>query len=65
LQVSGSEKVTVPAGTFDAFKAEITPSDGGAEKITMWIAKDSRKPVKVSAVIPQMGGAVMTAELAE
>jgi hypothetical protein len=31
----------------------------------MWIAKDSRKPVKVSAVIPQMNGAVMTAELAE
>ena len=65
LQVSGSEKITVPAGTFDAFKAEITAGDGGAEKITMWIAKDSRKPVKVSAVIPQMGGAVMTAELAE
>jgi hypothetical protein len=65
LQVSGSEKITVPAGTFDAFKAEITSGDGGSEKFTMWIAKDSRKPVKVSAVIPQMNGAVMTAELAE
>jgi hypothetical protein len=61
----GSESITVPAGTFEAFKAEITAGDGGAEKITMWIAKDSRKPVKVAAVIPQMGGAVMTAELAE
>jgi dipeptidyl aminopeptidase/acylaminoacyl peptidase len=65
LQVSGSEKITVPAGTFDAFKAEITSGDGGSEKFTMWIAKDSRKPVKISAVIPQMNGAVMTAELAE
>jgi hypothetical protein len=65
LQVSGSEKVTVPAGTFDTFKTEITSGDGGPDKITMWIAKDSRKPVKVWAVLPQMGGAVMTAELAE
>jgi hypothetical protein len=65
LQVSGSEKITVPAGTFDAYKAEITAGDGGSEKITMWIAKDSRKPVKVLAVIPQMNGAVLTAELAE
>jgi dipeptidyl aminopeptidase/acylaminoacyl peptidase len=65
LRVSGSEKVTVPAGTFDAFKAEITSGEGGPEKITMWIAKDSRKPVRIAAVLPQMGGAVMTAELAE
>jgi len=65
LQVAGSEKVTVPAGTFEAFKTEITSGDGGPEKITMWIAKDSRKPVRISAVLPQMGGAVMTAELSE
>ena len=65
LRVSGSEKVTVPAGTFDAFKAEITSGEGGPEKVTMWIAKDSRKPVRIAAVMPQMGGAVMTAELAE
>jgi hypothetical protein len=65
LQVAGSEKVTVPAGTFDAFKTDITSGEGGPEKITVWIAKDSRKPVKISAVLPQMGGAVLTAELAE
>ncbi|MBZ5592922.1 MAG: alpha/beta fold hydrolase [Acidobacteriia bacterium] len=65
LLVSGSEKVTVPAGTFDAFKADITSGEGGPEKITMWIAKDSRKAVKISAVLPQMGGAVLTAELAQ
>jgi hypothetical protein len=65
LLVTGSEKITVPAGTFDAFKADITSGEGGAEKITVWIAKDSRKPVKISAVLPQMGGAVLTAELSE
>ena len=65
LHVAGSEKVTVPAGTFDTFKAEITSGDGGPEKVTMWIARDSRKAVKMSAVLPQMGGAILTAELAE
>jgi len=65
LQVTGSEKVTVPAGTFDAYKTEITSGEGGPEKVTMWIAKDSRKAVKISAMMPQMGGAILTAELAE
>ncbi len=65
LQVAGSEKVTVPAGSFDAFKVEVVAGDGGAEKITVWIAKESRKPVKFSAVMPEMGGATVTAELSE
>ncbi len=65
LEVTGSEKVTVPAGTFDTFKVEITPADGGAEKNTVWIAKETRRAVKISAVVPEMGGAVMTAELSE
>jgi hypothetical protein len=63
LKVAGAESVTVPAGTFDAFKVEITPADGGAGKVTAWIAKESRKAVKVSAVMPEMGGATLTAEL--
>ncbi len=63
LKVTGSENVTVPAGSFDAYKVEITPAEGGAEKVTMWVAKESRKAVKVAAVLPQMGGATMTAEL--
>src|SRR5262249_44834454 len=29
LKVTASEKVTVPAGTFDAFKVELTSADGG------------------------------------
>ena len=63
LKVSGQESVTVPAGKFDAFRVEVTSADGGAEKTTLWIATEGRKPVKVSSVMPQMGGAVLTAEL--
>ncbi|MFH1575214.1 MAG: alpha/beta fold hydrolase [Acidobacteriota bacterium] len=63
LNVSGSASVTVPAGTFEAFVVEITSAEGGPDKVTIWIAKDSRKPVKRSVVMPQMAGAVMTAEL--
>jgi hypothetical protein len=63
LKVVGMESVTVPAGTFDSYKVEITSADGGNDTQTLWIAKDSRKPVKMSAVLGSMGGATMTAEL--
>jgi dienelactone hydrolase len=63
LKVAGTEQVTVPAGAFDAFRVEITSAEGGADKITMWIAKQPRRVVKVAAVLPQMGGATLTAEL--
>ncbi len=61
LKVAGSESATVPAGTFDSYKVEV--SGEGGSKFTIWIAKDSRKPVKYSAVLPQAGGATLTAEL--
>ena len=64
LKVTGSEKVTVPAGTFDAWKVEITPADGGTgESTTLWVDKTSRRVVKMSSVIPEMNGAISTAEL--
>lgn len=63
LRVTGSEKVTVPAGSFDAFRVEVTNQDNNAEKITYWIAKDTRSAVKIAASMPQMGGATLTAEL--
>jgi dipeptidyl aminopeptidase/acylaminoacyl peptidase len=62
LKVAGVEKVTVPAGTFDAYRVEIAPSDG-ADKKTLWVDKDSRKVVKASAVVASMGGAMVTEEL--
>jgi hypothetical protein len=46
LKVVGTERVTVPAGTFDSYKVELTPADGGPNKETVWIARDSRMPVK-------------------
>jgi dipeptidyl aminopeptidase/acylaminoacyl peptidase len=63
LKVSGVEKVTVPAGTFDAYKVEISSADGGTDKETLWVAQDSHKPVKESAVLASMGGAILTQEL--
>ncbi|MBV8551907.1 MAG: prolyl oligopeptidase family serine peptidase [Acidobacteriaceae bacterium] len=65
LTVAGSESVTVPAGTFEAFKVELTSVDGGSDKSTLWVARDTRTPVKMTAVISQMGGATLTAELAQ
>jgi dipeptidyl aminopeptidase/acylaminoacyl peptidase len=63
LNVSGVEKVTVPAGTFDAYKVDITSADGGDDKETLWVSRDSHKAVKESAVLASMGGAVLTQEL--
>jgi hypothetical protein len=63
LKVVGQEDVAVPAGTFKAWKAEITSAEGEPGQTTIWIAADSRKVVKTSMTLPQMGGAVITLEL--
>jgi dipeptidyl aminopeptidase/acylaminoacyl peptidase len=64
LKVTGSEKVTVPAGTFDAWKVEITPADGETgQTTTLWVDKPSRRAVKISTILPEMNGAIATAEL--
>lgn len=63
LKVVGAESVTVPAGTFDTFKVEVTSADGGSDHATIWIAKDSHKPVKSTTVLAEMGGATLTTEL--
>jgi dienelactone hydrolase len=63
LKVVGVESITVPAGTFDTYKIELSSADGGSDKRTLWVAKDSRKPVKMTAVLGDMGGATLTEEL--
>ncbi|HLA14071.1 MAG TPA: alpha/beta fold hydrolase [Gemmatimonadaceae bacterium] len=63
LRVVGSESVTVPAGTFDAWKVEMTPAEGIGETVTLWVDKKTRVVAKSSAILPQMNGAVATAEL--
>jgi dipeptidyl aminopeptidase/acylaminoacyl peptidase len=65
VKVAGAENVTVPAGNFDAFKLEITSAEGEPGKTTVWVAKESRKVVKIVAVIPEMNGAVLTTELTQ
>jgi len=65
MKVAGAEKVTVPAGSFDAFKLEITSAEGEPGQTTVWVAKDDRKVVKVVTVVPRMNGAVLTAELTQ
>lgn len=65
LKVVGAENVTVPAGTFDTYKVELSSAEGGSDKQTLWIAKDSRKPVKITSVLGDMGGATITQELVE
>jgi hypothetical protein len=61
LKVVGMERVTVPAGTFDTYRVELTSADGGSNKETVWIAKDLRIPVRTSGVDELYG--VITTEL--
>ncbi|HEX5226437.1 MAG TPA: alpha/beta fold hydrolase [Bryobacteraceae bacterium] len=62
LKVVGSESVTVPAGTFETYKVEV--SNGDSTEMTLWIAKQTQIPVKVVTLPPGTGGAQVTAELA-
>ena len=59
LKVVGMERVTVPAGTFDSYKVDLTSADG-ADKGTVWIAKDSRIPVKSSGSQTVGRGTIVT-----
>ncbi len=61
LKVTGTEKITVPAGSFDTYKVEVKPANGDAGGFTFWVTKDSMV-VKETTIIPQMN-ATVTAEL--
>ena len=61
LTVLSVEQVTVPAGTFKAFKVEVKPAEGDPGLQTVWIAADTRRVVKVAATLPN--GATLTSEL--
>ncbi len=63
LVVGAVESVTVPAGTFDAWRVEITPAGGDPGRTEVWIARDTRQVVKTSAVVPELGGGTVTSEL--
>jgi dipeptidyl aminopeptidase/acylaminoacyl peptidase len=59
-RVAAIEDVTVPAGTFKAWKVEVTPVDGAGGQATVWIDTASRKVVKAVAI---QGNATATSEL--
>jgi len=63
LRVVGTEEVTVPAGKFNAHKVEVTSADGSGEKHTVWVDRATHRVVKTVSVLPQMNGAIATAEL--
>ena len=62
-KVVAIEDVTVPAGTFKAWKVEIKSADGEPGEQTIWVDSTSRRIVKMSATLPEMGGAIATMEL--
>lgn len=63
LKVLAVESVSVPAGTFEAFKIEVTSAEGEPGKMTLWVAREGRRVLKAVSVVPQLGGATITAEL--
>jgi len=65
VEVAGIEKVTVPAGTFDAFKVELKNMDGEAGGGTVYINKgvDHYKVRSVMQLPAMMGGGTVTSEL--
>jgi dipeptidyl aminopeptidase/acylaminoacyl peptidase len=65
LKFMGTESVTVPAGTFNAYKVELTSADDESDKQIVWIDKDSSRVLKISAILPSLGGAKLTSELTQ
>jgi len=64
VKVTGSEKVTVDAGTFDAVVVEIAASDGEGGATKLWISRDDRRVVKAETSLPaQMGGGKAVGEM--
>jgi dipeptidyl aminopeptidase/acylaminoacyl peptidase len=63
VKVLGAEQVTVPAGTFTAWKVQLSSAEGEPGETTLWVAQDTRKVVKITATLPEMGNATFAAEL--
>lgn len=61
LTVLGSEEIVVPAGTFQTWKTEVKSAEGDPGALTLWVAKDARKVVKLNAALP--GEVTVTTEL--
>jgi dipeptidyl aminopeptidase/acylaminoacyl peptidase len=62
-KVLAQEDVKVPAGSFKAWKVEVTSAVGDPGSLIQWVDIATRKVIKTVATLPQMGGAVVTVEL--
>ena len=60
IKVVGSESITVPAGKFETWKAEVSSAEGEPGVTTLWIDTKSRRVVKILSTRPQ---GTITAEL--
>jgi hypothetical protein len=58
-------RLTATGRDGEALKVEIAPADGSAGQTTLWIDPARRRPVRAQSVLPELGGALMTSELAE
>jgi dienelactone hydrolase len=66
VAVTGREKVSTEAGSFDAFVVDVKPSDGGKGSLKYWIAAGSGRMVRNDSEIPEsMGGGTVTTEVAK
>ncbi len=62
-KVVGQEALTVPAGSFKAWKLELSSAEGDPGSTLVWVDVPTRKVLKTVATLPKMGGAVITMEL--
>jgi hypothetical protein len=64
--VTGTEEVTVPAGTFETFVVEIRPADGSPPRRAYVSVDEPRVVVRQVSPLPaQMGGGTAMSELVE
>ena len=52
IKVVGTESVTVPAGTFESWKAEVSSAEGDPGLTTLWIDTRSRRVLKILSTRP-------------
>lgn len=66
LAVTGREKITTEAGSFDAFVVDVKPAEGGSGNLKYWITVTAPRIVRNDSEIPEsMGGGIVTTELAK
>jgi hypothetical protein len=58
-KIIGFERVTVPAGSFDAYKVKITGDNENTTQV-VWISNESRQVVKISTTLPTLSRAEVT-----